>query len=120
VILVDDHRRHVAVADIGKGEGGALADIDDRGAIERIPVRADCRLSIDGHQIAEVVELVHPTGEGNVFAELDVCRGTDEIVDGDRDLARVHERVEIVVGQLRMAGGPQTSPGRDKPRTPMS
>jgi hypothetical protein len=58
VVVVDDHRRQVAVAGIGQRQRRALGDVDECPAVQGVAVHADHGLLSDRHRLAAMVEHV--------------------------------------------------------------
>jgi hypothetical protein len=81
VILVHDHYRDVAIAALGDRDRGPVGDVDDRKAVERVPVHPDHGLMVDRSRRPVVLQLVHATGVGLERGEHPVGLGTNEVLN---------------------------------------
>ena len=87
VVLVDDHRGLIAAGRFRHPERGALADVEDRRAVERVAVHAHHCLFVDRGRLAGVMPAVHPARPGDEIVEVPVRFSPDE-VDGVDALRR--------------------------------
>jgi hypothetical protein len=84
VVLVDHHHRDVAVPAVREGDRRPLGDIDDRRAVQGVPVHPDHRLVIDRRRSPVVLEPIDSSGTGVERREHAIALGPDEVLDGHR------------------------------------
>src|ERR1700761_7579504 len=81
MVFVDDHRREVPTTSVRQDQPGWLREIDDREAIQGVPIEPDDRLFIDTGGCPVVSEAPDSPGDCLDVSEHSVSLRSHEVVD---------------------------------------
>ena len=80
-IIIDNHRRHVTLANVRQRNRCTLGNIHGSEAIERIAVHADNSLLIERRGQPNMIKFVHAPGDFHHSRELNIILNMDEIIN---------------------------------------